>query len=141
MWLCVLLVLSIIAPCRADTLPSVSVVCLDADCGGARMEGTPAVEDSLPRVPRRDPWLARDKFLHCTVSAGVAGVGYLSFRHLADLDEARSRWAASLTVLGMGLLKETRDRRRPNSWFSLRDLVADLVGIGVGLLIVGITYH
>ena len=99
----------------------------------------PAVGDTLfHRRPRRDSWLARDKFLHGTVSAGLAGAGYLSFRHLADLDEPRSRWAASLATMGIGLLKETRDRRRPNSWFSLRDLVADLVGV---LLVIGITYH
>jgi len=136
MLICVLLVLMGGVSCRADAADGTNV------CSQIRVfqeaDRAAAVGDTLFRRPRRDPWLARDKFLHCTVSAGLAGAGYLSFRHLADLDEPRSRWAASLTTMGIGLLKETRDRRRPNSWFSLRDLVADLVGV---LFVIGVTYH
>lgn len=139
MWICAFLVLMGTLSRQADAADGMNVcprIC--ALQPKADSAPTPAAGDTLFHRPRRDPWLARDKFLHCTVSAGLAGAGYLSFRHLADLDESRSRWAASLTAMGIGLLKETRDRRRPNSWFSLRDLVADLVGV---LFVIGITYH
>ena len=141
MWLCVLLCAMGVVSCRADTARCTGIqfpVCtFGSDADSSNIPPVLYTGAMVVRPLRYDPWLGRDKFLHCAVSAGISSMGYLSFRHLTDAGDARSRWAASLGTLGIALLKEERDRRRPESFFSVRDLVADMVGIGVGLLIVG----
>ena len=46
---------------------------------------------------------------------------------------SQARSLAALSTLGLGLLKEERDRRRTH--FSWKDLVADIVGITIGVLV------
>lgn len=86
------------------------------------------------RLPRRDLWLAKDKADHLVVSAVLTGLGYYATRQEMNLPESRSRNMAPALSFSFGLAKELRDRRRPNGFFSIKDLGADLLGCGLGYL-------
>jgi uncharacterized protein YfiM (DUF2279 family) len=82
-----------------------------------------------------DRWLAPDKLEHVAVSAFLSGVSYSIFRDFyCNKQETSACFSATLTF-GLGLGKEFYDRRAPRGKFSYKDLVADILGIGLGLLI------
>ncbi|MBI4530763.1 MAG: hypothetical protein HY709_04505 [Candidatus Latescibacteria bacterium] len=91
---------------------------------------------TIPKMIRSsDAWLARDKALHFSISAGLVGALYQGDRHVFGMSIGRSRWVASLSTLTVGALKEVRDRYHPGSTASLRDLAADSAGILIGMLL------
>lgn len=97
---------------------------------------TTIVDSPKVQAPLRfDPWFGRDKFLHLGISAGLTTIGYQGSRHLLDRGEARARWIAIGGTVSVGVLKELWDRRRQGSFFSLRDLAADGLGMAAGLLL------
>ncbi|WNG49457.1 hypothetical protein F0U60_39050 [Archangium minus] len=82
-------------------------------------------------VPSRDHWFGRDKALHFSVSAGLAGAGYAGGALLFESPEAR--WlTGSGVALGAGVAKELYDAGR-GSFFSLKDLTWDVLGTATGL--------
>jgi len=82
-----------------------------------------------------DPWMGRDKFSHLALSLSLVGFGYHLARMEAGAGRAQSRTAALGAALSLGLAKEFYDRKRPGPGFSYRDLVFDLMGSGLGLLL------
>ncbi|OPZ81428.1 MAG: lipoprotein [bacterium ADurb.Bin431] len=96
--------------------------------------------DTLPaplpiRRPRGDLWLAKDKADHLVVSAFLVGLGYYAARKEFHLSEPGSTNLGAGFSLSLGLLKEVRDQGRRGGFFSLKDLAADLAGIGLGYLL------
>jgi putative lipoprotein len=82
-----------------------------------------------------DRWWAKDKLQHLGISAFLSGVSYdISRRFYRNTEESSIYVSVSFT-LTMGLGKEFYDRRSPGGRFSFKDLVADLTGIALGLLI------
>ena len=99
-----------------------------------------AVADTLPaplpvRRSRGDLWLAKDKADHLVVSAFLVGLGYYAARKEFHLSEPGSTNLGAGFSLSLGLLKEVRDQGRRGGFFSLKDLAADLAGIGLGYLL------
>lgn len=87
------------------------------------------------RVVIHDQWLARDKALHF----GVSLISVLAIKTLADNSLNFERDAATFAGAGitfsLGFGKEVWDGQKPNNHFSYKDLVADVAGILVGVLI------
>lgn len=85
--------------------------------------------------PPEDPWLGRDKAAHLALSLSLVGFSY----HLVRMEGDRDRGTAGAASLGLtlaaGLAKELVDRRRPGGRFSYRDLLFDLAGAGLGMLV------
>lgn len=82
-----------------------------------------------------DKWFAWDKTEHLGVSAFLSGVSYSVFRDFYyNKKESSVYFSASLTF-SVGLGKEFYDKKAPESKFSYKDLVADILGIGLGLWI------
>lgn len=83
-----------------------------------------------------DAWLGKDKFDHAMMSAGLlAGQFYFLHQEL-DVGTARSRQIAAGSTLVIGLAKEVYDqvsRRGTPGW---KDLLADVIGIGVAVMLV-----
>lgn len=80
-----------------------------------------------------DPWLAPDKALHFSFSAGLAGLGYGGAALMTDDRGVRLAVGAGV-ALTAGIAKELADLAglgRP-SW---KDLAWDVAGTGVGLLV------
>jgi len=83
----------------------------------------------------QDRWLALDKLKHLTVSAVLTGLSYNFFRY--DLHNTRTD-AIGLScgfTLSLGLMKEYADSRKPKGYASFKDVVADIAGIALGILL------
>jgi uncharacterized protein YfiM (DUF2279 family) len=90
---------------------------------------------STPKQEVPDRWFAWDKAEHLGVSAFLSGVSYSVFRDFYHNDEESSMYFSATLTLGLGLGKELHDSKRPGGRFSYKDLLADILGIGLGLLI------
>jgi len=95
-----------------------------------------AFHPSHPDTVRiQDKWLAWDKVEHLGVSALFSGTLYSVFHDFYNNDRKSSLYLSSSLTFSLGLGKEFYDRRTPRNKFSYKDLVADVLGIGIGLLI------
>ena len=87
--------------------------------------------DSVGHISK-DLWLARDKFYHVTASVILTSICFEGYDQMG-LDTVQARTYAVLSTLAVGILKEERDRH--TSYFSWKDLIADILGIGLGVLV------
>lgn len=80
-----------------------------------------------------DPWLAPDKALHFSVSAGIASAGYIGASFFTD--DIPTRLAAGATLAAIaGIGKEVLDVLT-YGYSSYRDLAWDALGITTGLVV------
>jgi putative lipoprotein len=86
-------------------------------------------------VRTSDSWLARDKASHLAISCSLVGFGYHLARFEGGEERGRARAASVSLALGLGIIKEFCDQGRPSGRFSYKDLVFDLAGAGLGLMI------
>jgi uncharacterized protein YfiM (DUF2279 family) len=82
-----------------------------------------------------DKWFARDKVEHLGVSAFLSGVSYSVFRDFYHNRKESSIYFSTILAFSAGLGKEFYDKKTPKGKFSYKDLVVDILGIGLGLLI------
>jgi uncharacterized protein YfiM (DUF2279 family) len=82
-----------------------------------------------------DKWWGKDKVKHFVLSAFLAGVSYKIYHNKLHNRKEHSLYFSSGFTFSLGLGKEIYDETRPQKKFSYKDLVYDLLGIGVGLLI------
>lgn len=83
-----------------------------------------------------DSWFGRDKVHHFLSSAFLTTAGYYFCKEERGFSNYKSQQGGISFSLSLGLLKEIRDGRKPNNAFSVKDLVADILGTVVGVLIV-----
>ena len=83
-----------------------------------------------------DKWWGKDKARHFLVSAFLAGTCYKIYHNQLHNKKEHSLYFSTGFTLSLGLGKEIYDDTRPQKKFSYKDLVYDIMGIGVGLLIV-----
>jgi uncharacterized protein YfiM (DUF2279 family) len=110
-------------------------------------QAAPAVADSLRPQPKPlcidriiqsaqpDRWLAMDKFWHFSASFATVGAGYHLCANRLNMTEPAPTGLALAGTFAIGLTKEFCDLAGPARHFSLKDLVADLAGIGAGYLV------
>jgi putative lipoprotein len=81
----------------------------------------------------RDPWFATDKYLHFSVSAGIASAGYGAAALVTDSPKKRvySSWVLGLTA---GLSREIW-KLAAHGDPSYRDLTWDIVGTATGTVL------
>jgi len=84
----------------------------------------------------RDSWFSRDKVHHFLSSAFLATAGYYYSREIASRSESSARGVGVSFSLSLGILKELRDGMQSRNDFSWKDLVADCLGTGVGVLLI-----
>jgi uncharacterized protein YfiM (DUF2279 family) len=104
----------------------------------ARPRPEPVAVSVAPRDTLRDPWLGRDKVLHAAGSFLLTLSAQYVLTSKLDTSEDGALPIAAGTALSLGLAKEVADSRRAvRPLFSVRDLVADAVGVAlaVGLIL------
>lgn len=86
-----------------------------------------------------DEWIATDKAQHLTASMILTGLAAYRLAHYSDWNRDASLRGGAGFALGLGILKEISDLHKPFPYnrFSLKDLVADLTGIALGVLLLG----
>jgi putative lipoprotein len=82
-----------------------------------------------------DRWLAWDKVEHFGISAYLSFVSYKIYHDFYHNHKESSLYFSSGLTFSLGLGKEIYDEKTPNGKFSYKDLVADILGIGLGLWI------
>lgn len=93
-----------------------------------------AVSDSTLEVHQkhsRDPWLGKDKSDHALASAGLVAAQFYALHQEFDVNSARSRQIAAGSTLLIGIGKEVYDLVSHRGTPSWKDLLADLVGVGL----------
>jgi uncharacterized protein YfiM (DUF2279 family) len=82
-----------------------------------------------------DRWLAWDKVEHFGVSAYLSVVSYKIYHDFYHNHKKSSLCFSGGLTFSLGLGKEVYDEKKPSGDFSYKDLVADILGIGMGLWI------
>lgn len=92
-----------------------------------------------PRIIPIDPWFGRDKALHVSASFLITLSGQYFLVSKMDLSESRALPISVAGALSVGLMKEIADSQRPrNPHFSWRDMAANVVGVGLGVLLIAL---
>jgi len=90
--------------------------------------------DSLYEVNKQDRWLSEDKFEHIFFSSFLLGLSYCLYRNELNKSDASARQVGIGIALSIGISKELydlADRGNP----SFKDILADIVGIVIGILV------
>jgi len=92
--------------------------------------------DSLnKKLAITDNWLSEDKAFHLASSAFITAGGFYFLHQEQDVEREKSLLISAGVSLAIGIGKEIYDRGKPKHVASWKDLVADVVGIGVAMLI------
>jgi uncharacterized protein YfiM (DUF2279 family) len=91
--------------------------------------------DKSDTLKTRDRWLAWDKVEHLGISAYLSIVSYKIYHDFYHNRKESSLYFSGALTFSLGLGKEVYDEKRPKGKFSYKDLVADILGIGLGLWI------
>ena len=83
-----------------------------------------------------DSWFSRDKAHHFLTSAFLTTAGYYYSRERNNFSNFKSQQNSICFSLSLGLIKEFRDGMQKHNSFSWKDLVADILGTAVGLVVV-----
>lgn len=92
-----------------------------------------ASEDTTKMIS--DNWFALDKIYHLIVSFSLVGSGYHLLANRIGLEKSYATSGSIGSVLALGVSKELFDASRPNDRFSYRDLIYDILGIGIGYFV------
>jgi uncharacterized protein YfiM (DUF2279 family) len=84
---------------------------------------------------KEDKWLGWDKFGHFFISGFLSGSSYSIYHKSFNNDKESSVYFASTITLSLGFGKELSDMKKPQNKFSYKDLVCDLMGISLGLIV------
>lgn len=82
----------------------------------------------------RETWTSADKWYHLGISAAGAAALYSGGR-VAGMRRWRAVAVAAGVMGAVGLYREIDDERRPDKYFSEKDLLWDAVGIAVGIVV------
>ena len=91
--------------------------------------------DSSRTMPNHDPWFAYDKVLHFGVSFSLVLSTQYVLENTLDIDRETALPVGVVVSAVNGVVKEYWDKKM-GSFFSRRDLIADVTGILVGVLII-----
>ena len=82
----------------------------------------------------KDRWLAVDKYQHVVASAFLMGVSYNMARVEGKMTRKNAMVLGCSFSFSLGITKEIRDYFHPKGVASFKDIVADVLGIGLGIL-------
>ena len=90
---------------------------------------------TLAGEPPPDRWLAVDKLQHFIFSTHLTLLSYKVSRDSFHNTTTTARAESVSLVFSLGIGKELLDSAKPDDRFSYRDLIADALGIGLGLIL------
>ncbi|HPC35946.1 MAG TPA: DUF2279 domain-containing protein [Candidatus Marinimicrobia bacterium] len=83
-----------------------------------------------------DRWFAMDKLKHFSTSFYLTTTLFYGQNRIFDVkSDKANRNAAGLTI-SLGVLKEIRDLNQKENYFSWRDLVVDILGVGAAIFFI-----
>jgi uncharacterized protein YfiM (DUF2279 family) len=118
-----------VTPLPVGELVRAALVCMTL---AAPSTGVPEAAPVIAAPQPADPWLGADKFRHAGMSFAITAYGYGAAR-AAGADRGAALYIALPVAAAAGVGKEIHDHRR-GGVFSIRDLVADAVGVAAAWL-------
>ncbi len=89
--------------------------------------------DTIRMIP--DKWFALDKVKHFLVSFSLVGSGYHLLANRIGVEKSYSTAGSIGGTFALGIAKELYDAWLPEDIFSYRDLIYDILGIGIGYFV------
>ncbi len=83
-----------------------------------------------------DPWLGFDKVQHFSFSCLITLSSQYMLVNKYKMEEKEAVYISAPLSLLVGISKEIGDKKKPKGFFSRRDLLADLLGIGVAMFLI-----
>ena len=102
------------------------------------LSGFTKAEQDTSKVIHKDPWIAYDKFLHFSVSASIVLSTQYTLEQKMDYKTQDAIYLSVFVSSVNGIFKELWDNRKPNGFFSKRDIIANIAGIALGVFIIKI---
>jgi uncharacterized protein YfiM (DUF2279 family) len=103
---------------------------------------TPPPADSVNVFLKRamhDKWFGEDKAHHFMVSAALTGFSYYAAKQELGMSQKNSNVAAIGVTFSIGIAKEVYDGVSGKGNVSLQDVVADVAGIVLGVVILNVS--
>lgn len=94
------------------------------------------IQNQRFKITLSDSWFGRDKVHHFITSAFLSGVGYYLLHEEQKYSNNFSQRGGFGFSISLGLAKEVRDGFQPQNAFSVKDLIADILGTIVGIALV-----
>jgi len=85
-----------------------------------------------------DPWLGFVKVQHFTFSCLMTLSSQYILVNKYNMAENEAALYSASSSLFIGIEKEILDKKKPKRFFSRRDLVADILGIGFALILINL---
>lgn len=117
--------------CQNAGVPWIGRICAARPCRWWLLCLLLCCASTSARAQDRDPWFGRDKLLHFSLSAGIAGGAYALSVPLLEQPWQRALLAAAVD-LSLGAAKELYDATGHGDP-SLRDFTWDVLGCAVGV--------
>lgn len=105
-------------------------------------QNTTAQTDSITKkleLFSKSDWLSADKGHHLAASAFITGIAFYSFKQELGYSSHVSNTAAISTALVVGITKEIYDKVSNRGHPSFKDILANIAGITVSLIILNIS--
>jgi uncharacterized protein YfiM (DUF2279 family) len=96
------------------------------------MEFFPPKEKRIMFPIKKDLWFGEDKAKHLLISFFLTGAAAYYCRHHQKWSDEKSIAFGTGFSFSIGLAKEIKDLRSDDHLFSWKDLAVDLIGIGLG---------
>ena len=94
-----------------------------------------AAQQTIPAIQSNDRWFGPDKAHHFFTSAVMTGLGFVIINTVTDRSVNNSLVISGTVTFSIGALKEIRDKHSKSGQASLKDMLANVFGIGLGILL------
>ncbi|MFQ5601640.1 MAG: hypothetical protein ACE5HS_00060 [bacterium] len=91
---------------------------------------------SQDTTQKTDAYFGKDKIQHFLASAFITGLGFAVMREPFDASQKESLFVGGGAAFTLGLSKEIYDWKGKKGHASYKDLIADILGIGLAVLII-----
>ena len=92
----------------------------------------PNVELPTFKVTLSDPWLGKDKADHLLASVFLTAGSFYFLKEEQNFSQGKSMNLSITFAFSLGIAKEIRDGSLKGRAASVKDVVADILGIGIG---------
>lgn len=97
----------------------------------------PAADSSVVNDQRAsDSWFGKDKADHFILSAALTAAQYYALHRELEMPSRRSLQAAALSTVVIGAAKEIYDATARKRFVSKKDLIADVLGIALTVVLI-----
>jgi uncharacterized protein YfiM (DUF2279 family) len=102
---------------------------------GVAKRPVPEIELHSFKITLADSWFGKDKADHFLASAFLTVGSFYLLKEEQNLSHKKSMNLSIAFAFSLGIAKEIRDGLLRSNAASLKDVVADILGIGIGVLL------